>query len=108
MFDPIATAPGSDTPPTARRFVWQTRLGSSTVEWNRERRAYLSLLTKDQERVTIMGARTNRWTRAEPAGLLSTTCGQRSCVRPRQLNRYRAANSIAKTLVELRLEWFRF
>lgn len=31
---------------------------------------------------------TNRWTRAEPAGLLSTTCVLRSCVPPRQLRRW--------------------
>src|SRR6267378_7666847 len=31
------------------------------------------LLTKNQERVTMQGARTNRWTRAESDRLLSTT-----------------------------------
>ena len=31
---------------------------------------------------------TNRWTRAEPAGLLSTTCPLRGCFPPRQLNRW--------------------
>src|SRR5438309_1022812 len=47
-----------------------------------------SILTKNQERVTIRGARTHRWTRAEPAGLASTSCASRSCLPPRQLNRY--------------------
>src|ERR1700674_4832797 len=43
----------------------------SVGAWSRETPRY-SLLTENQERVTIRGARTNRWTRAESAGLSST------------------------------------
>src|SRR5258708_40217152 len=36
---------------------------------------------------------TNRWTREEPAGLLSTTCPQPSCSPPRQLRRSASSHS---------------
>ena len=36
----------------------------------------------------ILDGPTNRWTRAESAGLSSTTCPEHSCFPPRQLNRY--------------------
>ena len=54
MYDPIATAPGSDTH-AARRFVSAKVAWYFYRYWNRERRAPAFLLTKNQYRVTING-----------------------------------------------------
>src|SRR5947207_10908859 len=48
----------------------------------------LSRRRQTNEMIFSLRCRTNRWTRAEPASLSSTTCPLRSCLPPRQLRRW--------------------
>src|SRR5258708_25663822 len=53
---------------------------------------------------SITRHRTNRWRRAEPRGLLSTTCPSRGCLPPRQLYRY--ALCVLNANMRITVEYF--